>query len=252
MRALFRQFSFPGGIPSHVAPGDARARSTRAASSATRSSHAYGAAFDNPDLLVACVVGDGEAETGPLATVWHCQQVPQPGQRRRGAADPAPQRLQDRQPDGAGPDPRRGAAQPAARLRLRPVSSSRAIDPDDDAVARSRWPRRWTTCARRDRARSRPRARAARRATVDRPRWPMIVLRTPKGWTGPARGRRQAGRGHLPRAPGAAVRGPRQPRAPARARGLAAVLPAGGAVRRRRAGSIPELRGAGPAGRRSG
>ena len=69
MKRLFTQFSFPGGIPSHVAP-ETPARSTRAASSATPS-RTYGAAFDNPDLIVACVVGDGEAETGPLATSWH-------------------------------------------------------------------------------------------------------------------------------------------------------------------------------------
>ena len=65
--------------------------------------HAYGAAFDNPDLVVACVVGDGEAETGPLADRLALQQVPQPGRRRGGAADPAPQRVQDRQPDACWP-----------------------------------------------------------------------------------------------------------------------------------------------------
>ena len=72
--------------------------------------HAYGAAFDNPDLIVACVIGDGEAETGPLAGQLARQQVPQPGDRRRGAADPAPQRVQDRQPDGARRGSRRRAA----------------------------------------------------------------------------------------------------------------------------------------------
>ena len=70
MRRLFKQFSFPGGIPSHVSPEVARLdpRRRRARISLM---HAYGAAFDNPDLIVACVVGDGEAETGPLATSWH-------------------------------------------------------------------------------------------------------------------------------------------------------------------------------------
>ena len=67
MKKLFKQFTFPGGIPSHVAP-ETPGRSTKAASSGYALSHAYGAAFDNPDLVVACVVGDGEAETGPLAT----------------------------------------------------------------------------------------------------------------------------------------------------------------------------------------
>ena len=108
MRRLFRQFSFPGGIPSHAAP-ETPGSIHEGGELGYSLVHAYGAAFDNPDLIVACVVGDGEAETGPLATSWHSQQVPQPGPRRRGAADPAPQRLQDRQPDGAGPHPRRAS-----------------------------------------------------------------------------------------------------------------------------------------------
>ena len=94
----------PAGCPA-TSPRRRRAPSTRAASWAIRCRTRYGAAFDNPDLIVACVVGDGEAETGPLATSWHCRQVPEPGPGRRGPADPAPERLEDRQPDGAGPDP---------------------------------------------------------------------------------------------------------------------------------------------------
>ncbi|HVM63464.1 MAG TPA: hypothetical protein VMU14_01295, partial [Acidimicrobiales bacterium] len=70
LRALFRQFSFPGGIPSHVAP-ETPGSIHEGGELGYALSHAYGAAFDNPDLLVACVVGDGEAETGPLATGWH-------------------------------------------------------------------------------------------------------------------------------------------------------------------------------------
>ena len=70
MQRLFKQFSFPGGIPSHVSP-ETPARSMKAASSDIRWQHAFGAVFDDPDLIVACVVGDGEAETGPLATAWH-------------------------------------------------------------------------------------------------------------------------------------------------------------------------------------
>ena len=104
MRKLFRQFSFPGGIPSHVAP-ETPGSIHEGGELGYSLSHAYGAAFDNPDLLVACVVGDGEAETGPLATELALEQVPQPGARRRRAADPAPQRLQDRQPDRAGAHP---------------------------------------------------------------------------------------------------------------------------------------------------
>src|ERR671930_1089267 len=70
LRALFRQFSFPGGIPSHVAP-ETPGSIHEGGELGYALAHAFGAAFDNPDLLVACVVGDGEAETGPLATSWH-------------------------------------------------------------------------------------------------------------------------------------------------------------------------------------
>src|SRR5205814_2180990 len=70
MQKLFKQFSFPGGIPSHVAP-ETPGSIHEGGELGYALSHAYGAAFDNPDLIVACVVGDGEAETGPLATGWH-------------------------------------------------------------------------------------------------------------------------------------------------------------------------------------
>src|SRR4051795_1435232 len=70
MRRLFRQFSFPGGIPSHVAP-ETPGSIHEGGELGYALSHAYGAAFDNPELLVCCVIGDGEAETGPLATSWH-------------------------------------------------------------------------------------------------------------------------------------------------------------------------------------
>ena len=97
MKRLFTQFSFPGGIPSHVAP-ETPGSIHEGGELGYALSHAYGAAFDNPDLIVACVVGDGEAETGPLATSWHSNKFLNPVDRRRGAADPASQRLQDRQP----------------------------------------------------------------------------------------------------------------------------------------------------------
>src|SRR6478735_5855107 len=70
MKKLFKQFSFPGGIPSHVAP-ETPGSIHEGGELGYALSHAFGAAFDNPDLVVACVVGDGEAETGPLATSWH-------------------------------------------------------------------------------------------------------------------------------------------------------------------------------------
>ena len=117
MRKLFRQFSFPGGIPSHVAP-ETPGSIHEGGELGYSLAHAYGAAFDNPGLLVCCVVGDGEAETGPLATSWHANKFLEPGPGRRGAAGPAPERLQDRQPHGAGPDPRAGADRAAGGLRV--------------------------------------------------------------------------------------------------------------------------------------
>ena len=125
MRRLFRQFSFPGGIPSHVAP-ETPGSIHEGGELGYSLAHAYGAAFDNPDLLVCCVVGDGEAETGPLADQLALQQVPQPGPRRRGAADPASKRLQDRQPDRAGAHPAGRAAQRCWRATATRRASSRA------------------------------------------------------------------------------------------------------------------------------
>ena len=92
MRRLFQQFSWPGGIPSHCAP-ETPGSIHEGGELGYSLLHAYGAAFDNPDLFVVCVVGDGEAETGPLRDQLAFQQVPQSGDRRRGAADPTPQRL---------------------------------------------------------------------------------------------------------------------------------------------------------------
>ncbi|WP_265935901.1 hypothetical protein, partial [Acinetobacter baumannii] len=77
LRRLFRQFSFPGGIPSHAAP-ETPGSIHEGGELGYSLSHAYGAAFDNPDLLVAAVVGDGEAETGPLATSWHSNKFVNP------------------------------------------------------------------------------------------------------------------------------------------------------------------------------
>ena len=100
---------FPGGIPSHAAP-ETPGSIHEGGELGYALSHAYGAVFDNPDLVVACVIGDGEAETGPLAASWHSNKFLNPVTRRSGTADPAPQRLQDRQPDRAGPHPRGRAA----------------------------------------------------------------------------------------------------------------------------------------------
>ena len=85
MQKLFRQFSFPGGIPSHAAP-ETPGSIHEGGELGYSLAHAYGAAFDNPDLVVACVVGDGEAETGPLATAWHSNKFLNPA--RDGAVLP--------------------------------------------------------------------------------------------------------------------------------------------------------------------
>ena len=85
MKRLFKQFSFPGGIPSHVAP-ETPGSIHEGGELGYSLTHAYGAAFDNPDLLVCCVVGDGEAETGPLATSWHSNKFLNPA--RDGAVLP--------------------------------------------------------------------------------------------------------------------------------------------------------------------
>ena len=98
MKKLFKQFSFPGGISSHVAP-TTPGSIHEGGELGYSLSHAFGAAFDNPGLIVACVVGDGEAETGPVGDRLAVQQASQPDHRRSRAADPASQRLQDQQPD---------------------------------------------------------------------------------------------------------------------------------------------------------
>ena len=178
LRRLFRQFSFPGGIPSHVAPeipGSIHEGGELGYSLA----HAFGAAFDNPELVVCAVVGDGEAETGPLAASWHSNKFLNPC--RDGAVLPvlhlngykiSQPTVLARIPEGeldallrgygycpyhvTGDDP------PAVHQRMAAVM--------DDAI--SRIIRIWEH------------ARAEGDPT--RPEWPMIVLRPPKGWTGPA------------------------------------------------------------------
>ena len=147
LRRLFRQFSFPGGIPSHVAP-ETPGSIHEGGELGYALVHAYGAAFDNPDLLVCCVVGDGEAETGPLAASWHSNKFLNPARRRRGAADPASQRLQDRQPDRARAHPARGAAGRCWRATATGRGSSRATT---RTRCTSGWRPRWTRSSRRSR-----------------------------------------------------------------------------------------------------
>ena len=123
LRKLFLQFSFPGGIPSHASP-ECPGSIHEGGELGYSLSHSFGAVFDNPDLIVACVVGDGEAETGTAGHGVAFQQVSRSGHRRRGAADPASQRLQDFQPDRPRPHrPARNWNSCSAATGGRPTSS---------------------------------------------------------------------------------------------------------------------------------
>jgi xylulose-5-phosphate/fructose-6-phosphate phosphoketolase len=182
LRQLFRQFSFPGGIPSHVAP-ETPGSIHEGGELGYALAHAYGAAFDNPDLLVACVVGDGEAETGPLATSWHANKLLNP--RTDGAVLPilhlngykiANPTLLARIPQDELDSLMRGYGYEPLFISIG------AEDEHEDAH------RRFAAVL--DEALDRI-EEIQRSARVDgataRPSWPMIVLRSPKGWTGPAK-----------------------------------------------------------------
>ena len=117
MKRLFTQFSFPGGIPSHVAP-ETPGSIHEGGELGYAVSHAYGAAYDNPDLIVTCVVGDGEAETGPLATSWHSNKFLNPLSDGVVLPDSAFERLQDRQSLRLGPHQSSRAGSALPRLWL--------------------------------------------------------------------------------------------------------------------------------------
>ncbi|MBY3209276.1 phosphoketolase family protein [Rhizobium laguerreae] len=178
MRKLFRQFSFPGGIPSHAAP-ETPGSIHEGGELGYALVHAYGAAFDNPDLIVACVVGDGEAETGPLAASWHSNKFLNPA--------------------------RDGAVLPILHLNgykiANPTILGRASHEDLQSLfegygyepffVEGHEPRdmHQQMAATFDRVFDRIRdiqeeARNGKAPDIC-PRWPMIVLRSPKGWTGP-------------------------------------------------------------------
>jgi len=181
MARLFRQFSFPGGIPSHAAP-DTPGSINEGGELGYGLAHAYGAAFDNPELVVACVVGDGEAETGALATSWHSNKFLDPA--TDGAVLPilhlngykiANPTVLARIPDvelsalftgyGYRPLVVEGGFEGEDPMLVH-ARMAVAVDAAFDEIARI-----WAE------ARSRPGGQ--------RPVWPMIILRTPKGWTGP-------------------------------------------------------------------
>ena len=177
MQQLFKQFSFPGGIPSHVAP-ETPGSIHEGGELGYALSHAYGAAFDNPDLIVACVVGDGEAETGPLATSWHSNKFLNP------ATD--------------------GAVLPILHLNgykianpcvLARISSEELdhlfrgygytphfVEGDDPDTMHQLMAETLDTIVSDI---QHIQSDARRHGFRERPRWPMIVLRTPKGWTCP-------------------------------------------------------------------
>jgi xylulose-5-phosphate/fructose-6-phosphate phosphoketolase len=177
MQHLFKQFSFPGGIPSHVAP-ETPGSIHEGGELGYSIAHAFGAAFDNPDLLVCCVVGDGEAETGPLATSWLSNNFLNPA--------------------------RDGAVLPILHLNgykiANPTVFGRMADDQLDMLFRGQGYRPYFVIGHEPEAMHQTMA-ATLEAVIDEihsiqsqyrhgdgksvPTWPMIVLRTPKGWTGP-------------------------------------------------------------------
>ena len=177
MRRLFRQFSFPGGIPSHVAP-ETPGSIHEGGELGYALSHAYGAAFDNPDLIVCCVVGDGEAETGPLATSWHSNKFLNP--INDGAVLPI---LHLNGYKIANPTVL--ARIPEAELLSLMEGYGHhpyVVEGDDPAVIHQEMAAVMDAVI----EEIHEIQRAARNGSVtQRPRWPMIILRTPKGWTGP-------------------------------------------------------------------
>ena len=177
MKRLFTQFSFPGGISSHVAP-TTPGSIHEGGELGYSLSHAFGAVFDNPDLVVACVIGDGEAETGPLATSWQSNKF----------LDPATD----------------GAVLPILHLNGYKISNPTVlaridhqeleqflrgcgweplfVEGDDPAIMHQLMASALDTAIE---AIRQIQSRARTQGPVDRPRWPVIVLRSPKGWTGP-------------------------------------------------------------------
>ncbi len=179
LKRLFTQFSFPGGIPSHASP-ECPGSIHEGGELGYSLSHAFGAVFDNPDLIVACVVGDGEAETGPLATAWHSNKFLSP--------------VTD------------GAVLPILHLNgykiANPTILARIGRDELEALLRGYgWtpyfvegdepaPMHEVMAATLDSVITQiqmVQRDARRRGEATRPRWPMVVLRSPKGWTGPKR-----------------------------------------------------------------
>jgi xylulose-5-phosphate/fructose-6-phosphate phosphoketolase len=177
LKILFRQFSFPGGIPSHAAP-ETPGSINEGGELGYALAHAFGAAFDNPDLMVACVVGDGEAETGPLATSWHANKFLNP--RTDGAVLPILHLngYKIANPTVLARIPEEELVSLLEGYGWRPL----VVGGDEPAVVHEAVATALDE-ALGDIAEIQQRSREA--TVSDRPRWPMLVLRTPKGWTGP-------------------------------------------------------------------
>ena len=177
LRRFFKQFSFPGGIGSHCTP-ETPGSIHEGGELGYSLSHAFGAAFDNPDLIVTCVIGDGESETGPLATAWHSNKFLNP--------------IRD------------GAVLPILHLNGYKISNPTIlarishddleslfrgygwepcfVEGDDPVLMHQQMARTLEYCIQRIQSIQKE---ARTRGIEEMPRWPMIVLRSPKGWTGP-------------------------------------------------------------------
>jgi xylulose-5-phosphate/fructose-6-phosphate phosphoketolase len=177
MKRLFKQFSFPGGIPSHVAP-ETPGSIHEGGELGYSLSHAYGAAFDNPDLLVACVVGDGEAETGALATSWHSNKFLNPV--HDGAVLPI---LHLNGYKIAGPTVLARIPQDELDALFRGYGYRPYFIEGDDPMEMHQLMAATLDTVVAEIGRIQADARA--NGFTSRPRWPMIILRSPKGWTGP-------------------------------------------------------------------
>ena len=177
MKRLFTQFSFPGGIPSHVSP-ETPGSIHEGGELGYSLSHAFGAAFDNPDLLVACVVGDGEAETGPLATSWHSNKFLNPV--HDGAVLPI---LHLNGYKIAGPTVLARIPHDELKSLFIGYGYKPYVVEGDDPVTMHQQMAATLDVVVADIKKIQREART--KGFKKRPRWPMIVLRSPKGWTGP-------------------------------------------------------------------
>ncbi len=177
VRRLFKQFSFPGGIPSHVAP-ETPGSIHEGGELGYSLSHAFGAAFDNPDLLVACVVGDGEAETGPLATSWHSNKFANPV--HDGAVLPI---LHLNGYKIAGPTVLARIPHDELEALFRGYGYTPYFVEGDDPMEMHQLMAATLDTVVAEIQRIQGDAR--QNGFKERPSWPMIILRSPKGWTGP-------------------------------------------------------------------